>query len=312
MLIPDEANPLVSVVALCYNQEKFLDETLDSIRNQTYKNIELIIGDDYSLDDSRIKITKWINQNQQYFKHRIKLIFNEQNIGITKSANRLAKAATGYYACSIACDDVMLPDKITTLVQEFSSLDFTYIAIYTDAQLINEEGNPWGSQSFIKYYRNFKTPPSGYIFDALKKGNFIPWPSLLMKTEAFQKIGYLDEDLCFEDWDFLLRLSKYYKIHYYPRILAKYRFHSNNYNNSAVRKATDVYDAFRVSLKHSNRLYFNLLSKFMLFQFYYRGDVQFAQMLDLYIKNISNDLLSKILSFKMPFKILKSLRSKKK
>src|SRR5580704_6317104 len=101
--------PLVSVIALNHNQGKFLEETLDSVRNQTYKNIELIICDDCSTDDSTRKINKWIEQNN----YKAKLIFNEQNLGVVKSSNRAIKQANGYYACFIACDDIMLPDKLS-------------------------------------------------------------------------------------------------------------------------------------------------------------------------------------------------------
>jgi len=227
--------PLVSVIALNHNQGKFLEETLESVRNQTYKNIELIICDDFSTeDDSKIRITQWLERNN----FKAKLIFNEQNLGVTKSSNRAVKEATGYYVCFIACDDIMLPDKLSILVNEFSTLDSSYMAIYTDAELINEESNPFSEKSFLEFHSTFSIPPSGAIFNHLKKDNFIPWPSLLIKNEAFKNVGYFDEDLFFEDWDLLLRLSKNYKIHYSSFLSVKYRFHFNNYSNSSIRQAT--------------------------------------------------------------------------
>jgi glycosyltransferase involved in cell wall biosynthesis len=305
------SQPLVSVIALNHNQGKFLEETLDSVRNQTYKNIELIICDDFSTeDDSKIKITKWVERNPERFRDKPKLIFNEQNLGVTKSSNKAVKEATGYYICFIACDDVILPDKLSTLVDEFSTLDSSYMAIYTDAQMINEDGKPYSDKNFIEFHRTFSIPPSGFIFDVLKKNNFIPWPSLLIKNEAYKKVGYFDENLFLEDWDFLLRLSKYYKIHYYPYISAKYRVHSSNFNVCALLQATYRYDAFRVTLKHSDVTYFKLMSKIMLLQFYFRADIRFTEMLDLYRKNIGNSVLSKILSFNAPFNLFKKLRVK--
>src|SRR5213078_141274 len=90
------------------------------------------------------------------------------------------------------------------------------------------ESKPFGDKTFIETYRGFKMPPSGFIFDELKKGNFIPWPSLLVINESYKKTGYFDENLYLEDWDFLLRLSKHFKIHYSKKPLVKYRFHSDN------------------------------------------------------------------------------------
>src|SRR5437870_2138929 len=122
--------PLVSVIVLNHNQGRFLEETLESVRHQTYKNIELIICDDFSTDDSRTKINNWIERT----RCNAKLIFNEQNLGVIRASNKAVKEATGHYVCFIACDDVMLPGKITTLVEEFSHLDSSYMAVYSDAQ----------------------------------------------------------------------------------------------------------------------------------------------------------------------------------
>jgi len=297
------SEPLISVIALNHDQGKFLEETLESVRNQTYKNIELIICDDYSSDDSKIKINRWVDRNN----YKTKLIFNEQNLGVVKSSNRAIKEATGYYACFIACDDIMLPDKLTTLVKEFSSLDSSYMAIYTDAQLIDDESKPFSDKSFMEHYRYVITPPTGIIFDELKKGDFIPWPSVLFKNEVFEKLGYFDENLIIEDWDFLLRLSKDYKIHYSPKSLVKYRFHLGNIHSSKRYLLEAKYEEFKTLIKHLDDPYCLRRCKSLLVKTYLRGYYRFEEILFLYKASIGNDLLSRIFSLKQPLRIFKAI-----
>ena len=99
--------PLVSIIALCYNQEEFLCETLESIKAQTYKNLELIIIDDCSTDQSVKKIESWIKANN----HNCNFITNKENLGLVKSLNIAVKKCKGKYYSLIACDDIYLPKK---------------------------------------------------------------------------------------------------------------------------------------------------------------------------------------------------------
>lgn len=297
------SQPLVSVIALNHNQGKFLEETLESIRNQTYKNIELIICDDFSTDDSKGKIIKWTMKHS----YKAKFIFNKQHLKQNKSSNIGLREATGVFISFIACDDVLLPDKITQQMEEFESLSLDYFAIYSDALLINEDSKRCSKKMFVEFYRTFSLPPSGFIFDDLKKGNFIPWGSLLFRREAFDKVGYFDEELGYEDWDFLLRLSKNYKIHFSKKVSIKYRIHSENHNKSPAHLLNARYEDFRILLKHAEYPYVRRRSKEVLIKSYVRGYHRFDEMLNLYKTYIGNDFLSKTLSLKLSLRIFNAI-----
>lgn len=106
---------LVSVVVLSYRSAETIVETLDSIKNQTYQNIELIISDDCSPDNTVEVIKLWMDDNQGWLT-AIKLVTTAQNTGIPGNINRALKQATGEYLKLIAADDYMTEDAIEEYV----------------------------------------------------------------------------------------------------------------------------------------------------------------------------------------------------
>ena len=117
--------PLVSIIAACYNHALFVVEALDSIKNQTYPNIQLIVTNDASTDKSKKLIESWISQ-QEFAVH---LISNETNKGVCYTFNKALKQVKGQYFQVISCDDVMLLNKIQQQVDflESASEEFAMV-----------------------------------------------------------------------------------------------------------------------------------------------------------------------------------------
>ncbi|MBD5470176.1 MAG: glycosyltransferase [Lachnospiraceae bacterium] len=107
---------LVSVIVLAYRSEETIVQTLDSIRNQTYKNIELIITDDCSPDNTVETVQTWL-ANHQGELSKIQLVTTQQNTGIPGNINRALKYAKGDYVKLIAADDYMTKDAISEYVK---------------------------------------------------------------------------------------------------------------------------------------------------------------------------------------------------
>lgn len=241
---PDKGDePLVSVIALCYNHAAYLDQCLDSIKNQSYSNMELIIVDDCSTDGSQDRIQKWVDMNQI----ACRLIANEVNGGICKSLNRALICARGKYISGIATDDVLLPGKIQQQVAIFETLPEKYGVIYTDALVIDENGKV-SSKSFNELHRNMRPMPSGNIYPILLEGNFIPGMTALIRKQCYQRVGLYDESLVYEDWDMWLRIARHYHFYFSPIVSAKYRIVST----SMIRTMTDAFQEsnIRICLKH--------------------------------------------------------------
>jgi glycosyltransferase involved in cell wall biosynthesis len=209
--------PLVSVIAINFNSEKYVEETLNSIRNQTYENFELIIIDDCSTDNSVAIIEKWLTDYHRPFQ----LILNEKNIGVCSTLNRAFHLATGKYVCATATDDLLMPDKLSIQVNLLETAPPDICAVYSDAYLINADGTR-RDLNFIAN-RQIKHPPTGQIFENLLHDNFIPAMSVLLKTECFHEVGDFDEKLVYEDYDMWLRLARKYKFIFSNYISCKYR-----------------------------------------------------------------------------------------
>lgn len=239
-------HPLVSIIACCYNHEKFVEETLDGIISQTYENIELIIIDDFSTDNSVTKINNWIKKH----KHECLFIQNIENIGVVKTLNKALIKCKGKYFSMISCDDIYLPKKIESQIHCFEKIDDDYSAIYSDAYIIDKNSiYQYGTQISIN---QINKPSSGNIYeDLIRKDNFIPALSVIYKTEIIEELGYYDESLIYEDYDMLLRLSKQYKIYFQKEIECCYRQHQTNMNYN-LDKPMFLDSKIKTLFKHLN------------------------------------------------------------
>ena len=114
--IEDSAfQPLVSVAVVTYNSSRTVLETLDSIANQTYQNLELIVSDDCSTDNTVEMCRNWIEAHKDRFVRTVLLTF-DKNTGVSANMNRGADACQGEWVKDIAGDDVLMPDCIETYV----------------------------------------------------------------------------------------------------------------------------------------------------------------------------------------------------
>jgi len=213
------SHPLVSVVCLCYNQERWLEEAVESVINQTYKNIQLILADDASTDHSAVKMAQLKKKYPD-----IEVLLIKVNKGNCTAFNEAYKIVKGDFVIDFAADDVMLPDRIEKQVQFFNTLDSSYGVVFTNADYIDGEGK------FIRNHFNhlFKTGllnniPEGDVYADVLARYFIPSPSMLVKREVFDKIGGYDESLVYEDFDFWIRSARLYKYGFLNESLTKIR-----------------------------------------------------------------------------------------
>lgn len=217
--------PLVSIVAANYNNAAYVIDSLNSVRDQTYQNIELIIVDDASTDNSPALIDQWLqNYNQPY-----KFIKHEKNYGICRTCNDLVNNASGKFISFLATDDMYLPDKITNQVKILEESEASVAMVYSDTYLLDQYGNrKLGTFMTTLSKCTFEYGPSGNILPELQKQHFVHWLSVLVKKEIFNNIGLFDENLPFEDYDMSLRIARKYTIKYSPDIQILYRVHAQS------------------------------------------------------------------------------------
>lgn len=219
------ANPLVSVVVITYNSSKYVLETLESAKNQTYQNIELIVSDDCSTDDTVAVCRDWIEKNKGRFV-RTKLIESEINTGIPANCNRGYKEAKGEWVKGIAGDDILVVDGIESFICQYNGEDYIVAGNYQSfktspagERLLYKEVELLGRM--VKIYNS----PVKHQYETMLRECFVNAPSVIIKRNLFNLIGYFDESYrMMEDRPFWLKcLSNGYKIGYIPVLMTYYR-----------------------------------------------------------------------------------------
>ena len=221
--------PLVTIGAANFNNSRYVIESLESIRAQTYPNIELVIVDDASKDDSPALIEEWLKTYDKPYRY----IRHETNGGLCKTCNDLIAHANGKYISLIGTDDLYVPEKIAKQVDLLEN-DPSAGMVYTDTYLIDENGKRRFGTFMTTYSKcPFEYAPSGDVLNELQQMNFIHGLSMLIRKSVYDEIGGYDETLSFEDYDMNLRIAKRYKVLFMEEIVSLYRIHSQSFSGKA-------------------------------------------------------------------------------
>ena len=216
-------NILTTVGVALYNHEKYIVKCLESIVKQTYKDIELIVIDDGSSDNS-FQIAKDYLDKQDYNKNY--KIITRLNKGMCNTLNEIAEQASGKYISFIGSDDYWMLNKIAEQVA-FLQNNPAIVLVHSNSIKVDDNNNEIG---FLDYSSKKN---SGDLFQSIISGKGgINTPSHLYKTDIYKKIGYYDSTLKFEDTDFWLRITKVYKVGFINKYHTFYRWHSDNLSGS--------------------------------------------------------------------------------
>ena len=208
-------SPLVTIVLTAYNHEKFIRESIQSVFDQSYPFIQLIIIDNASTD-ATVSVIKDLKQSHPDFI----FIKNKINAGLCRAFNQGLRLATGKYIIDLSADDVMLPNRIEKQVGAFEALEDEYAVVFTNAQNIDEEG------AFLSFHYKIDQfgkavdyVPYGDIYKHVLERYFICTPTMMMRTSVLFEMGGYDESLQFEDFDFWVRSAVKYKYFYLDEVL---------------------------------------------------------------------------------------------
>jgi glycosyltransferase involved in cell wall biosynthesis len=245
--------PLVTIGIPYYKSESYILQTLESVKNQSYKHIELILVNDCSPDNCQLVVDEWLKCNEKRFV-AIKHIINPENRGVAYSSKILQKAARGVYFSKLDADDIILPAKIAEQVKFLEANEETAL-VYSNTLLIDAKGNLLEKDYFTR--QKFSTVvqnvgPSGEVFHELLLEDFIPASSVLLRKDKLEEVGGYDESLYIEDWDMWLRIAKKHQIHFMEGFFSQYRIHPES---MMQKKASliKVYKSLIVSLlKHKD------------------------------------------------------------
>lgn len=208
-------NPLVTAMIPSYNHAKYIKEAIQSIIDQDYKNIEFIIIDDGSSDNSVEIIKSMIPECEKRFK-RFEFRSRE-NKGVSATLNEAIEWSKGKYFSPLASDDIALPYRVSFLLEKIKASN--YPAVFGDIKRIGEVNDK------DKNFENATLHTFDEIFTFKR-----PMPaSCLYQTKKLKDIGGYPADIAVEDWYIELKLTENgEKIISYPEVLTYYRRHQNN------------------------------------------------------------------------------------
>lgn len=210
-------NTLVSIVIPCYNHELYIEDCIKSVINQTYRNIELIIIDDGSTDESIRKIEALRKVcEERFIRFEIR---SRTNKGLSATLNEALKWCKGEYFSCIASDDMMLPEK-TSIQVEFLQKNHSVVAIFGGVYLINNNNTRIMELKGTNRTYNFED----IIFHKAE----IYAPTQMIRTQLIRDVGGYNPDVLLEDWYMWLKLSKLGDLYCAQEYFCLYRDHENN------------------------------------------------------------------------------------
>lgn len=225
----------VSVIVPCYNTEKYLYESLNSIYSQTYSNIEVILINDGSTDRTEEILLDYENKYHESTKY-----FFINNSGPSNARNIGIKNSTGEYICFMDSDDILINDSIEKRIKILNTQSDTAL-VCTDSYMImeNEVSNTRLSSLVGPVF-------SGNVFLEMLKKNFISTQTVIMRRSVVETIGYFNESyIRSEDYEYWLRITRKYKITYINEPLAYTRVRngslSTNMKNDMDISLIEVY-----------------------------------------------------------------------
>ncbi len=246
--------PTISIMIPAYNHEKYVKQTLDSILQDPYPNKEIIIINDGSTDDTHSRIEEWIAQNGE--KITVTYI-NQENMGLTKTLNKLLKHASGEYLVALASDDYLLPgglQKRFDYLQQHPEKS----AVFADCIVVDNDNNTlYESGLFeLRHANKAKLLTDEGIKEEFISNFAVPGPVLMVRRDYYKKFGGFNEEMYMEDYDLYLKFAAKNLIGFLDEKVSAYRLHETNMSAGNNAKFINLLiDSRKTLLSHWNDFY---------------------------------------------------------
>lgn len=217
--------PLATIVLIAYNQEDYIEEAINGAFSQTYTNLQIILSDDCSTDDTYKIIQKMANAYNG--PHSVITNRNDKNLGIAAHCNHLFNLADGEFIILAAGDDISEKERVATSVEIWLTSNRKINSVFSNLEKINSQSTSLGLM--------FSTPPNLARNINDYKSNISCWvvgASFSFEKKIFSNYGPINPKVCQEDGVLAFRAILDGEIFYYEKPLVKYRFHSSNVSQS--------------------------------------------------------------------------------
>lgn len=205
-------SPAVSAIIPTYNREHLIGRAVRSVLNQTFQDVEVVVVDDDSTDNTKEVIDGFNDTRIKYIKH-------EENRGGSAARNTAIRNARGNYIAFLDDDDEWLPTKLEKQIDKLRKSADRVGLIYSWAEIIDENGN---------LFRKFQSRIKGEALREILDRNFLVSPTAIVKKMCFDRVGLFDESFtsC-QDREMWTRIAVQYQVEVLPECLARLYRHSS-------------------------------------------------------------------------------------
>lgn len=284
----------VSVLMPVYNGAQYLQESIDSILEQTFADFEFIIVDDGSTDDSAAIIAKNAAKD-----NRIISLINEKNYGICITLNRGLDIAKGEYIARIDCDDIALPNRL--------EMQVAYMDSHPEVGALGSDVIFFGEDIETYCFKSLHSDAeckAGLLFSSC-----FAHPSVMLRNEILKNnnLRYDDSFRGLEDFELWYRMSNYTEFANLPKALTKYRIHQKQITQNISKSVSDkektfLHDRFlRYAPLTTDELC--TIENYTLNNWHFFDNVKILQMLDIFLKVVKSEKVSKSRALKRAIRI---------
>jgi glycosyltransferase involved in cell wall biosynthesis len=213
---------LVSVVMSCYNHERYIAQSIESVLNQTAPDLELLITDGGSTDNSPKIVAQYAQKDP-----RVHASYHQENIGISETINDGLNRVTGRYICFLDSDDLWIPDKLEKQLKILKR-DDTKI-LWSDGEVIDSQGTRTGL--LVTKRMGVPAQKSGCLFEPLLRELIIFRQSMIFRSDYAKNIRFDPELRYVNDHRFMVDLAVDHEFQFMPDTLVLYRVHNSNISN---------------------------------------------------------------------------------
>jgi glycosyltransferase involved in cell wall biosynthesis len=224
--------PRATVLVTCFNQERWIEQALDSVAAQTERNLQLIVTEDGSADGSRARIEQWLSRHDLVGE----LVASRRNIGLPAILNQAMPRIRGRYVAVLNGDDWMQPERVALQAAALDDAPERVGLVYSDLRVVDASGAASGE---------IFPPPSverreGHVLLHIVSKPMIGMPSVMFRRSVLDVIGQWDESLVADDFDFLLRVAAAdFEFAYLPEVLVNYRWYDESMTGSRKGALTE-------------------------------------------------------------------------
>ena len=212
--------PRVTAVLVCWNHVRYVRAAVESVLQQTYPNIQLIVFDNGSTDGSRRELEALRDV------HGFTLVLQD-NIGLVRTLNRGLAMAEGEFIAPLATDDAWLPHK--------TALQVAYLRAHPDVELVAGQIESIDADGRPNPVPTVKRAGEPTFTELMTKGNYVPGPTVMCRVATLRALGGWDESVRIEDYTLVLKLTYLgYRVVVLPDSLTLYRSHGFNWTAKSV------------------------------------------------------------------------------